>query len=705
MRDDVDHSERSRGRRLSPAWGRAGAGLVVSGAIAVLTILPAAAEPPLDLPEPVYDSAGALTGEQDRVEEAIAALREDTGLQLYVAFVDSFEDPGDGAGWAEQTFQESGMGSNNVLLAVAVEDRAFGSYAGGGTGLDLSEVQQVESDFVVPALGEAVDSGDWAGAVEAAGEGYALVDSESGSDGGSGELPRDSGGGVGTSFFGFPWFFAVPAVAIAGSWLIGRMGNRAARRAGQQTGSTQQEGSATANVPTQDLQAQAAEALVGLDNALRSAQEELTFAQAQFGQQRTEQFGQVLAQAQGQAQEAFRIRQQLDDADREAEPVERAMLGQIISLCQGARASLDAHTEEFAALRSLQDRVPQFLDELATRRGEVAGRLPVADQQIDGLAARYPQQALATVRAHRQQAGRLVDSADGFVGAGREAVQADDRASAVAAARAAEEALGQSVRLLDAIERAGDDLAHAREALARSVASISGDIQDAARLAPADPSVQSAVQRARQAVDQAQGGADAADPLAALAALGSAEHDLDAVLEPLRDAEARATKQHGDFTERAARVGARLRSIDETIATRRGAVDQTARTRMSEALRLLDQAQQLAAGRDGASDSVQANSLLNRAEQLGEEALSLAQQDVDRFGDGPGAIGGLGGGGRRGGIDPISLILGGILSGGGNRHSGGWGGGGGGFGGGGGGFGGGGFGGGGGGGVSSGGRF
>lgn len=192
------------------------------------------------------------------------------------------------------------------------------------------------------------------------------------------------------------------------------------------------------------------------------------------------------------------------------------------------------------------------------------------------------------------------------------------------------------------------------------------------------------------------------DPLRALAELDAAEHDLDTLLAPLRDAEEHTTRMRENFTQRVARVGARLRSIDETIRTRRGAVNSGARTRISEALRVFDEAQRVAG-----DDPTTAMALLTRAEQLGEQALTEAQNDLDSWG-GSGGFGGGYGGRRAGGIDPLSVILGGILlgGGGGHRHSGGWGGGGG-FGGGGGGFGGGGFGGGsfGGGGNFGGGRF
>ncbi|WP_109473327.1 TPM domain-containing protein [Ornithinimicrobium cavernae] len=679
--------------RPTRSWA---ATLLVGAALALPLSLTAGAalaeEEPLELTEQVTDLAGVLSGSEGEIDEAIQTLRDDTGLQLFVVFVDEFDQP-DGAAWSDETYNLNGFGGDDILLSVAVEQRSYGLT--GSEQVSSDALSEVASNYVEPVLAD----DDWAGATIAATEGLATVlpegvNTRSDPRPPTGGQDEGEGGGGG---FSFPWFFAVPVVAIAGSKVISAMGNKSARQSRERAGDLPAETSRTAQVPTQELQRISAAALVDLDNSLRSAEEELTFAEAQFGRQRTEQFRTVLDEARRTSQEAFRIRQQLDDADKEAEPVERSLLGQIIELCSSARASLDAHAAEFAEMRALQDTVPQFLEELAGRTQEVRARFPVADQQISGLAARYPSQALQTVRAHRAQAERLLHSADGFVDAGRQSVGGDDRPSAVAAARAAEEALGQAVRLLDAIGSADNDLANAKTVLATAIASLTSDIQDAQRLAPKDPVIQPVVERARQVIARGQNADTSGDPLAALAELDATEHDLDTLLDPLRDAESGRTKVREDLTARVSRIGARLRSIDETIATRRGAVNSGARTRISEALRLFEEAQRLT--RD---DPGQAAALLSQAEQLGERALSEAQQDLDRW-DGP-----MGGGTRRGGgIDPLSVILGGILAGGGHRHSGGWGGGGGfgggGFGGGGGSFGGG-FG-GGGGSTSVGGRF
>lgn len=656
----------SDARWSRPRPRRSAAALVTAAVMGLLTLGPAAgAEEPINLPGPVTDRAEVLSdAERTQVQERIGQLQQDTGLQLFVVFVDEFHDASgasvNGPDWARLTSEASGLGHGDLVLAVAIDQRAYGL---GDIGATMSQqaLQRVQLQEVEPRLAQ----DDWAGAAQAAVDGFERE--AAGSSGGSISSDRPvrtpSTGGLGS----FPGALFLPLLVGCGAMAVVAAAGRSQRRSrGSGTGGP----SAAPGVSLQDLERASAEALVGMDNAVRSAEEELAFAEAQFGRQRTGAFREVLERARSAAREAFSLRQQLDDEDREPDDVRRAMLARIVDLTGQARRTLDEHTQEFATLRSLQDRAPQFLEDLAERARETRDRLPAAQQEVRGLAARHPQEALGTVRTHLEQATDLLGSADGFIVAGRQSLERDDRPSAVAAARAAEESIGQAASLLDSISRADADLAGAAEQLSRGIASLTSDIQDAQRLAPREPMVGEAVHRAREAIERAQAARTSGDPLRALVDLDVAEHDLDTLLEPMREREAHAAKLREDFTQRYTRVGARLQSINQTIATRRGAVSSGARTRMSEALRLYDEARSSAAG-----DPQTAMALLTRAEQLGEQALTEANNDLGSWG-GPGGPGRPGGGGV--GLDPWSVILGGILLGGhrgGVRHSGGWGGG------------------------------
>lgn len=649
----------------------AAASLTPPAAAEVASVL---TEGPMDLTDPVTDRPGALGDEVDDLRAEIDDLRADHDLQLFVVFVDSFD--GDtGEQWAEATYRKSGMGGNDVLLAVAVQDRRYSTWTTSQSGLTPRQDQRVRAQFVEPAL----SANDWAGAVRGAVEGYGRA-----ADGDLGGAGAGEGGG-GPSL----WWLLVPAGGVA---LFAA--SRRRRRATTPTGagwSPDRAGGRTP-VPTEQLQREAAAALVNLDDAIRSSAEELAFAEAQFGVQATQSFKKALEGARQQAARAFQVQQALADDEAAGtldESTRRAGLEEILSITVAADQTLDAQEEEFVRLRNLEATVPQFLEELRGRVQEVSGRLPAAEQELAGLAVQHSHAALETVRENVAQARDLLGSVDGFLASGQEHVAAGNRSAAVAAARAAEDAIGQADVLLTSVSGAREELAGAADRIDQALASLSSDVADAARLGADDQLTATALTEARAAIDAGTAARDGGDPLAALRRLTRAEHDLDNALARYREEDERASRGRQLLKQRMSQVAARLESVDATIQHRRGAIGAQARTHIAEAIRLYNEAFRLAD-----EDPAQAATLLDAAEEQGEHALAAAQDDLQSWG---GHHGGYAGGfGGTWGISPGSLILGGILGGalGGMAGSrgGGWGGSGGGFGGG---LGGGGFGGGG----------
>src|SRR3712207_4585904 len=85
----------------------------------------ALAEAPLRVNDPITDKVAALGTNPSVVQAALDRLRADTPMSLHVVYVSSFSGRS-GQEWADQAAQMSQRGRNDALLAVAVDDRAYG---------------------------------------------------------------------------------------------------------------------------------------------------------------------------------------------------------------------------------------------------------------------------------------------------------------------------------------------------------------------------------------------------------------------------------------------------------------------------------------------------------------------------------------------------------------------------------------------------
>lgn len=582
----------------------------------------AQADPPIDVAGEITDSAGVLSpNEKDKVQKALDAYQKKTGFQLFVVYVDSF-DGLSGFEWANQTASKSGLGTTETLLAVAIDDEKYGTSVPADHPISDSDFAQIEADKIEPALAD----GDWAGAAIAAAEGY--TDAEEGSS--------------------LPWGAIVVGglvVAGGGALVVHRM-----RRKYDDTHVVLDEHGQPVDplsqLSTDELNKQSSAALVAIDDAIKTSEQELGFAEAQFGKDATSEFAEVVTSGRITIKEAFGLRQKLDDSAPETEPEQRQMSSEIIRRCIAVSEALDEQAEKFDELRDLQAKAPQVLQEMEQRAGEILARVPGARTVLAQLSNAYPATSLASVDKNADQAESLITAAKEQVAQGNAALRTDDRATAVTHARAAEDAVGQASRLLDAVAEADINLKAAPGRIAERVTSLQLDVDDAARLAANDAGISPAASAATAAIAYVQK-ADH-DPLAAAAGLETAEATLDELLAPLRSAAAEAEKARVALSESLGRVTSRVRAVGDFIETRRGAVGAQARTRLSEAARHLDQAQ-----RALASDPAASLGALQKAESFVNEAEQLAQQDVgswERSQRQTSAGGGLN-----------SMVLGGIL--------------------------------------------
>lgn len=588
----------------------------------------------------VLDQSDVLSGAQEQAaQQRLQQLSDETDVDLWVVYVDDFTNPTDAASWANETATANGLGPNQYLLAVATDGRQF--YLSGDSSGPVSENElgAIEQQQIQPKLA----AGDWGGAVDAAADG----------------LTSAVNGGGGGGFL--PGILVVVLLAgIVGViiWIVVRR-----RRRAQVPGSAPG-GRAAPPVTTEELARQASAALVQTDDAVKTSEQELGFAKAQFGDAATVEFAQALETAKGNLNQAFTIQQQLDDSTPDTEDQVRAWNTEILRLLEEANRGLDEKAEAFDELRKLEQNAPEALARVQEQRATAAAALDAAAQHLATLAQSYAPEALATVADNPEQAKDRIAFADTQLAAAQAAIGAGDGGEAAVSIRAAEDAVGQATLLEEAIDKLGRDLAEGEQRAQALVAELEQDIAAASALPDADGHVAATVTATRQQLDAARAllGATQRRPLAALQALEGANTQIDAVIAGVRDAAAQAQRAQQMLGQTIMQARAQVSAAEDYITARRGAVGAEARTRLAEAGASLVQAEQLQA-----TDPARALQFAQRADQLAGQAIQYAQNDVGSFGapggPGGGMFGPMGGSGRMGGSQGGGGMLGAVLGG------------------------------------------
>ncbi|GAA1319745.1 TPM domain-containing protein [Nonlabens tegetincola] len=611
-------------------------------------VMPAAATatpPPAFAGKYVIDgtSDGVIGGDAERLENEVRDFAAEHGVQLFVVYVDSFDNPADPEAWGAATAQKNFLGDDGVLLSVAVEDRLYDLNAPQALMSD-EQYDTLASDYVRPAL----KASDWKGVV-----GTTLTGIEK-----TVLNPGSNGTGV--------------AVAVIGGVVV--VGGVAAGVAIARKRKKEREAAAgEAPLTMEELEAKASALLVRVDDDLRSSEQELGFAEAQFGAAAAAPFAEAIAAAKEQLTAAFAKRQLLDDSVPDTDEDRRAWLTEIIERCSGAKASLDAHTESFSRLREVEQRGPEVLEQLRAQEPVVAQQLVAARESAAALSASYAPAIVAQLDANLTEAtGRLQFVTECIEAATAELAAGEPSAAAVSL-RAGEAALEQARTLTQSPEVLAGELAESANQFEAAAADLRGDLQVASQL------IGSASEQDRQALQQAADRVSGllakgtqGDPVAALAAAAAANVEIDAAIGTARENSERLRRAIAARDEALVPARSEVLAAEQFIETRRGAIGAQARTRLAEAKRQLQLAEQVAE-----QDPTRSYQAAQQATQYARAAYQLAVNDVSGWGGGGGYGGG--GGGYGGGSDGsfggavLGGILGGLLSGGGGgRSSGGW---------------------------------
>ncbi len=446
-----------------------------------------------------------------------------------------------------------------------------------------------------------------------------------------------------------------------------------------------------ASLSVDDLRKKSGSLLIEADNAINSSEQELGFAQAQYGDAAVGNFTKALQEAKGHMSESFKLQQQLDDHIPDTEEQQRSWLGEIIRRSEAALASLQEQKADFDSLRELEKNAPQALAAVNAGARDADARIATAEQTLTALRAKYADSALVQVSDNIGQAKERLAFVQNATSTAQDKLASGESSLAAVAVRAAEESLHQTKVLIDAITKVSGSLDEARNSLEAAVVDTSQDLAQAKAIiqSGAHPELAGPVAGVEAALAQVkaeiQGGK--IDPIATLERVETAHQALDQSLSGIRDQQEQARRAQASLQQTIMSAQAQISATSDYITARRGGVGTEARTRLAEAQRNLDYALSISR-----NDPVTALTYAQQAHALAAQAAQLAQGDVDSFGyanqgygrGGGGMFGGGGGGGLGGailgGILINSILNGGSGGGWGGGHSdgGGWGGGGGG---------------------------
>jgi uncharacterized membrane protein YgcG/predicted nucleic acid-binding Zn-ribbon protein len=624
---------------------------------ALVVAPPAAAQPPFRLSTYITDDAGALNGPgRVAIQSATGKLYSERRIQLWVVFVDNFSGQ-PAVTWTENTRAASDLGDFDAVLAVATVDHSYAFLVPNRVQtISAGQVDNLRRNQIEPALRR----GDWSGAAVAAANGL-----------NRGQEPTNRA----------PLLIGLGVIVILALVLLVVMRYRRRRRRAAEL-------AAAKRVDATDPDALAALSLgalddlsrwkvVDVDNAVRTSANELALTIEEFGDQRTEPFTRAVNNAKAALAQAFTVRQQLDDAIPETRAQRRELLTEVIVSAARADRELESQQEAFEEMRDLVVNAPSRLDALTQQMVDLTARIAPAEQRMTNLHNEFDAAALTSVATNVGTAKDRLAFADQNLTQARDLAArpvSGEQSGLVDAVHTAESSLGQARSLLDAVDSAANDIRHAVATLPSLIADIQACVEHAdtqlrgaqKTRAPHIRDLAGARDTAATALNAARAGG-AADPLGAFTRLNKADADLNQLLATVAEEQATAERLNRTLEQALFTAQSRIHAVSEYIDTRRGSIGPEARTRLAEASRQLQAAQD-----NRSSDVSEAITLANAAARLAAQAQSLADDDVRSAQ--------LAYSGRYGGGNQMGAMMGGIIigdmlggGGGGGGFGGGWG--------------------------------
>ncbi|HIX00352.1 MAG TPA: hypothetical protein H9871_09430 [Candidatus Nesterenkonia stercoripullorum] len=383
-----------------------------------------------------------------------------------------------------------------------------------------------------------------------------------------------------------------------------------------------------ATMPIDELHRQAGTVLVAADNEVNGSEQEILFASAAYGDEQVAVFQEDLEKAKRSLSESFRLQHRVDRDPPQSESEVRELLIRIIDSCEEVSQMLEAHREEFDELRHLERDPAPAIEHLRSQHATLTQRRDAAAASLAELETKYSPSALVQYRDNVATSAEALSSVERSLATAQGAVGRRDTSEAVVAIHEGEAAAADAEKLVESMEEMGERLDRARRNLDAGMSQTTQDIAQARAtydagqaddLAGPIAAAEAAVARVRSALESAE----LIDPMDLLHGLEQAHRELDGPLDAVRDRHARDRRARESLDAELITARNQVQSSHDYLRSRRGSASQTARARMAEAQRNLDEAQQI-----GASEPARALELATSAKTLAVQAAQIAEREA-----------------------------------------------------------------------------
>ncbi|WP_327317628.1 hypothetical protein [Streptomyces sp. NBC_01235] len=337
-------------------------------------------------------------------------------------------------------------------------------------------------------------------------------------------------------------------------------------------------------------------ALVEADNRIRAAHTELGFAETLFGAEAVAGFHRALHEAESELAAALRMRQRYDEGVPAEEAARGHALAGIVGRCEEAGRRLDSVAGAFGQLRGLERGTGEAVGVAEGRFRELTGRAGASEAVLAGLRTRYAPTATASVTGNVEQAKDRLVFATVRLNQARQAADSGQPERAARHLRAAEGAVAQAAVFVEGVDRLAAELRAAELTIPAALTGAEAELSwvregrregepegEGARAVPGPAGPAPGELHARLSH------ADAVLDSVRQELTGSQPYDPVGVLRRILRATAPVASGRAGVLPAAALITARsaTAAAADFVATHRGAVGATARTRLAEAQRLL----------------------------------------------------------------------------------------------------------------------